>query len=53
MFRQNEIETQDGFFHYEANGDESSFINIDSIIEKTKVEGSDGLVLCKINFLIF
>jgi hypothetical protein len=49
MYRQNKIETQDGFFHYAPNGQESSFIDIDTVIERTRVEGDDRKVLCKIH----
>ena len=49
MFRKNEVETHDGFFHYAPNGQESSFVSIGRISEKTKVENDDRSVLGKIS----
>jgi hypothetical protein len=51
MSRENKVETQDGFFHYSPDGDETSFVSINSIIEKIKVESSDRILFCKVNFL--
>jgi hypothetical protein len=50
MFRANEVETHDGFFHYGPNGEESSFASIDNISEKSRVESDSRTVLSNISF---
>jgi hypothetical protein len=49
-FRRNEIETQDGFFHYSPEGKISRFVSIDKVYEELGVMGSDGELLRKLYY---